>query len=100
MGFIPIIYKRSEDANNKDKDLKANIYHMTLKTMLQCIYPNLSSIELRKRGTNDIAALLEHKDGIKLMYADGYKRRCYLVLVGLMVDYKEQVFITGIKTNI
>ncbi len=33
LGSIPIIYERSEDANNKDKDLKAKIYHMALKTM-------------------------------------------------------------------
>ncbi len=34
VGSIPIIHERSEDANNKDKDLKAKIYHMALKTML------------------------------------------------------------------
>ena len=34
-----------------------------------------------------------------MVCADGYKRRCYLVLAGLMVDYEEQVLITGIKAN-
>ena len=34
LGSIPIIHERSEDANNKNKDLKAKIYHMALKTML------------------------------------------------------------------
>ena len=34
------------------------------------------------------------------MCANSYKRRCYPVLPGFMVDYKEQVFITGIKANI
>ena len=67
--------------------------------MLQCIYPSFSSVQLRKEDTNDIAALLEHKDGIELVYVDSYKRRCYPVLAGFMVDYKEQVFITGIKAN-
>ena len=33
-GFIPIVYERSKDANNKDKDSKAKIYHMVLKTIL------------------------------------------------------------------
>ncbi len=33
------------------------------------------------------------------MYVDGYKKRCYPVLVGLIVDYEEQVLITGIKAN-
>ncbi len=31
---IPIIHEWSEDAKNRDKDLKAKIYYMTLKTML------------------------------------------------------------------
>ena len=54
----------------------------------------------RKKDTIDVAALLEHKDGIKLVCADGYKRRYYPILASLMVDYKEQVLITGIKVNI
>ena len=33
------------------------------------------------------------------MYTDGYKHYCYLILTGFMVNYKEQVFIIGIKTN-
>ena len=33
------------------------------------------------------------------MCVDSYKRHCYLVVAGLMVDYKEQIFIIGIKTN-
>ncbi len=48
LGSIPIIYERSEDANNQNKDLKAKIYHMTLKTMLQRTYPGLSSKEIRR----------------------------------------------------
>ena len=32
--FILIIYKRLKGANNKDKDLKAKIYHIVLKFML------------------------------------------------------------------
>ena len=34
LGSIPIIHKRLENANNKDKDPKAKIYHIALKTML------------------------------------------------------------------
>ncbi len=36
LNSIPIIHERSEDGNNKDKDLKAKIYHLALKTLLQC----------------------------------------------------------------
>lgn len=32
---IPVIYEELKDGNNKNKDLKAKIYYLTLKTMLQ-----------------------------------------------------------------
>ena len=44
--------------------------------------------------------LLKYKNGIKLMYINNYKKRCYLILAGHIVDYKKQVLITGIKKNI
>ena len=53
----------------------------------------------KKRNTNDVIVLLEYKNGIKLVYANGYKRRCYPILADFIVDYKEQVLITGIKAN-
>ena len=99
-GLFPIVCERSKDANNKDKDLKAKIYYIAVKTILQRIYPSLTSIKLRKGDINNVLALLEHKDGIELVCADSYKRRCYLVLTGVMENYKEQVLITGIKANI
>lgn len=34
LGFIFVIYERLEDKNNKNKDLKAKIYYIVLKTML------------------------------------------------------------------
>ena len=48
LGSIPIIHERSEDANNKDKDLKAKIYHMALKTMLQRTYPSFPFIDFKE----------------------------------------------------
>lgn len=99
LSTIFIIYKQLKDVNNKDKDLKLKIYHTTLKTISQHTYPSFLSIELKKRDTNNIAALLENKESIKLVCAYGYKRPCYLVLVNVMVYYKEQVLITGIKVN-
>ena len=47
----------------------------------------------------DIALLETYKEGIEIWCTNGFKRRCYPVLAGLMVDYKEQVFITGVKAN-
>ena len=35
LGCISIVHKHLEDRNNKDQDLKAKIYHLALKTMLQ-----------------------------------------------------------------
>ena len=49
LGSILIIYKRSEDANNKNKDLKVMIYQMVLKIMLQRIYPNISFVGFSKK---------------------------------------------------
>lgn len=34
LSFIAIVYKQSENAKNKDKDLKIKIYQKVLKTML------------------------------------------------------------------
>lgn len=34
-----------------------------------------------------------------IVYADGYRKHCYLVLANFMVNYKKQVFITKIKIN-
>ena len=47
----------------------------------------------------DIALLETFKEGIEIWYANDFKRCCYPVLAGLMVDYEEQVLITGAKTN-
>ena len=99
LGSIPIVYERLEDANNKDKDLKTKIYHIALKIILQHPYLSFSLVKLRKRDTNDVVALFEHKNRIELVSANSYNRRCYPVLAGLIVDYKKQVLITGIKAN-
>ena len=47
----------------------------------------------------DIVLLETYKEGIEIRCTDGFKRRCYPVLAGLMVDYEEQVLITGVKAN-
>ena len=44
--------------------------------------------------------ILYRKEGIELMCIKNYKKHYNFVLVGLIVDYKEQVLITGIKANI
>ena len=35
LSFIPIVHKRSKDTNNKDRDLKAKIYYLALKTIFE-----------------------------------------------------------------
>ena len=48
LGSILIIHKRSEDGNNKDKDLKAKIYHIALKTILQHTYASFPFIDFKE----------------------------------------------------
>ena len=48
----------------------------------------------------NIALWKYYNECIKMICADGLKRRCYLILIGVIVDYKEQVLIIGIKTNV
>ena len=48
LGSIPIIHERSEDVKNRDKDFKAKIYHMALKTILQYTYPSFLFIDFKK----------------------------------------------------
>lgn len=47
-GSISIIYKRLKDANNKNQDLEAKIYHITLKTILQHTYLSFFFIDFEK----------------------------------------------------
>ena len=47
----------------------------------------------------DIALLKTYKEGIEIRCIDGFKRRCYLVLVGLMVDYEDRVLIIGVQAK-
>lgn len=35
-----------------------------------------------------------------MIYTNGLKYCCYLILTGVLVDYKEQIFIIEKKTNI
>ena len=37
LGSIPIVHEQAEDLNNNDRDLKAKIYHLALRTMLERI---------------------------------------------------------------
>ena len=47
----------------------------------------------------DIALLETYIEGIEIRCANSFKQRFYPVLAGLMVDYEEQILITGIKTS-
>lgn len=56
---------------------------------------------LYKKDPDNIIALFEFtKDDIELLFTDNYKRYYYFILADLIVSYKEQVFITDIKSNI
>lgn len=49
LGFILFIYERLKNAKNKDKDLKAKVYHMALKTILKYIYLNFFFLDFKKK---------------------------------------------------
>ncbi len=49
LGFIQIILKQLEDTNNKDKNLKVKIYHITLKFILWHIYLSLFFVDFGKK---------------------------------------------------
>ncbi len=57
MDSISFVHERLEDANNKDKDLKTKIYHITLKTILQRIYLPCLLLTLRKGDINDVSTI-------------------------------------------
>lgn len=48
LGFIFIIYEQSKDAKNKNQELKAKIYCIALKTILQYTNPCFSFINFKK----------------------------------------------------
>ena len=47
----------------------------------------------------DIVLFETYKKGIEIWCVNGFKQCCYPVFVGLIIDYKEQVLITSVKTN-
>ena len=47
----------------------------------------------------DIALQEIYKEGIKIWYVNSFKWPYYSIFAALMIDYKEQVLITDIKTN-
>lgn len=89
LGFISVVYKRLEDGDNKNKDLKAKISHLTLKTMLQ--YNYFLSIYKQWSINNiiDIAIQEIYKKAIKIWYDDGIKQHYYHIIAALIIDYKE-----------
>ena len=57
-------------------------------------------LTLKKWDIDDITILFEYiKEVIELVCANSYKYGCYLILIGLMIDYKKQVLILDIKAN-
>lgn len=93
-----------EDANNKNKNLKAKIYYiLALKTILfyNVFILAFFLLILRKKDIDDVITLIKYiKDNIKLVYVDSYKQYCYFILASFIIDYKKQVFIIDIKINI
>ena len=67
---ILIIYKRSEDGNNKDKNLKTKIYYMALKTILQRTYSSFLSVSWLEE--NKTLMMLQYDLSIQKMALNWY----------------------------
>lgn len=84
---ILIIYKHAKDLKNKDKNLKAKIYYLALKTMLEYI---ILVFSLYIIILLIVLALIEYyNEGIKILYINNFKQYYYLIFIRVMVDYKE-----------
>lgn len=79
--------------------MKANIYHLTLKTILQHKYFFYAISWFLTNNVLNIIFLKIYNEDIKIQCADNFKQCCYILFTSLMVDYIKQVFITGIKAN-
>ena len=74
LGLIPIVYERSKNEDNKDKNLKDNIYYLALKTMLQYRYPLSKCNQLSANNILYILFQEIYKEDIEIWHADGCKR--------------------------
>ena len=48
----------------------------------------------------EVALIKHYYNKIEILYIDGFKRCKFPIFVGIMIDYKEQVFIIDIKADI
>lgn len=85
-----ITYKQADNLNNKHRNLKAKIYYLVLRTILKRMYPT-HYLKYQYKVTQVIKIALKeyYDDSIEMICANGLKRRCYPVLIGVMIDYKK-----------
>ena len=92
-------------SGQKMQTIKTRIWKPRSITWFKRLYYSVLNLAfllltLKKWDANNVTALLEYtKEGIELVYANGCKRHCYLILARLIVDYEEQVLIIRIKAN-
>lgn len=95
LSSIPIVYKRAKDMKNKDKNLKVKVYHLALKTMFEYIIL-VFSLFIFILLTN-LAFIEYYNKGIEMLCVGDFKWCYYPVIARVIINYEEQVFITGIK---
>ena len=92
-------------SDRKMQTIKIRIWRPKSIIWLQRLYYSILILvsllfSLRKWDADNVIVLLEYtKEGIELVYANGYKRCCHSILAGFMMDYKDQVLIIDIKVN-
>lgn len=79
--------------------MKAKIYYLALKIILQRKYSSSIGNQLDIFNILDITFWDIYKEAIKIWCAKGFKQCYYPIFIGLIIDYKKQVLITGIKPN-
>ena len=78
---------------------KAEVYHRSLKTMLErrVSFNNLPAAE--SNAYMRIALEEASQIGLEIECADGQTRLCFPIIAGFMADYEEQTIITGIAST-
>jgi hypothetical protein len=99
LGELPI-YKEVKRAKDSSSDgVKAHLYHQAMAKIFD--RKSISTVfQVDNELTMSQIAIkeLSHK-GFNVVCADGFVRKFYPIIAGMMVDYEEQALITGIKSG-
>jgi hypothetical protein len=82
---------------NDDDNIKSRVWHMALFIILDCkssSWPHVLNFPTDNKQQSDPV-----KDELNIVCADSQSRQCHPVIADFMIDYEEQILITGVKMN-